>query len=212
MQIITRSQRQEELNMKILIDNGHGVETAGKQSPDGLFREYRFNREMAATVVEELRKRGYDAERIVPEEEDVSLAERCRRVNAWCSKLGAENVCLVSIHVNAAANGGWQKAQGWSAYTSKGQTQGDKLATALYAVAEKVFSGRKIRKDNTDGDPDLEEGFYILKHTNCAACLTENFFQDNKLDVSYLFSLEGRKAVIQCHVEGIINYVNSLKQ
>ena len=41
--------------MKILIDNGHGIETAGKQSPDGLFREYRFNREMAATVVEELR-------------------------------------------------------------------------------------------------------------------------------------------------------------
>ena len=198
--------------MKILIDNGHGVNTAGKRSPDGLFREYRYTREIAATIVEELQKRGYNAERIVPEEEDVSLSERCQRGNDWCAKLGTKNVCLVSIHVNAAANYGWQKAQGWSAYTSIGQTQGDKLANSLYAVAEKVFSGRKIRKDNSDGDPDLEEGFYILKHTNCAACLTENFFQDNQLDVSYLLSLEGRNAVIQCHVQGIINYVNSLKQ
>ena len=30
------------------------------------------------------------------------LAERCRRVNRVCSELGRLNVCLVSIHVNAA--------------------------------------------------------------------------------------------------------------
>ena len=28
--------------MKILIDNGHGVETPGKRSPDGRFREYAY--------------------------------------------------------------------------------------------------------------------------------------------------------------------------
>lgn len=198
--------------MKILIDNGHGTETGGKRSPDGLFREYRFTREIAATIVEELRMKGYDAERIVPEENDVSLGERCRRVNAWCDKLGSKNVCLVSVHVNAAANSGWQKAQGWSAYTSKGQTGGDKLASCLYAVAEKAFGGRKIRKDNSDGDPDLEESFYILQHTKCAACLTENFFQDNQDDVSFLFSLAGHKAVVNCHVQGIIDYVNSVNK
>lgn len=198
--------------MKILIDNGHGVDTAGKRSPDGLFREYRYTREIAAAVVEELRQRGYDAERIVPEEEDVSLAERCKRVNAWCSKLGTKNVCFVSVHVNAAANYGWQNARGWSAYTSRGQTQGDKLADCLYKAAETSFSGHKIRKDNTDGDPDIEANFYVLKNTNCAACLTENFFQDNKEDVSYLFSLEGRNAVTRCHVEGIIAYINQVNK
>ena len=26
--------------MRILIDNGHGIETPGKRSPDGSFREY----------------------------------------------------------------------------------------------------------------------------------------------------------------------------
>ncbi|MBO7118375.1 MAG: hypothetical protein J6V81_06855, partial [Bacteroidales bacterium] len=39
---------------------------------------------------------------LVPEDEDISLAERCKRVNRVCSELGRRNVCLVSIHVIAA--------------------------------------------------------------------------------------------------------------
>ena len=70
--------------MKILIDNGHGVDTAGKRSPDGVFREYKFAREVAAAVVEQLKALGYDAERIVTEEQDISLQERCKRTNAVC--------------------------------------------------------------------------------------------------------------------------------
>ena len=33
--------------MKILIDNGHGVDTPGKRSPDGKLREYAWNRLIA---------------------------------------------------------------------------------------------------------------------------------------------------------------------
>lgn len=196
--------------MKILIDNGHGEETPGKRSPDGLFREYKYTREIAACVVAELQKRGYDAEQIVPETTDISLAERCKRVNAWCSKLGSKNVCFVSIHVNAAANSGWGKARYWSAWTSPGQTKGDILADCLYEAAEKCFPGHPISKQMEDGDPDWEANFYVLKKTNCAACLTENFFQDNQKDVSYLLSLEGRNAVIRCHVDGIEQYVKKM--
>ena len=43
--------------MKILIDNGHGVDTAGKRSPDGSLREYKYAREIAEKVVSELKKR-----------------------------------------------------------------------------------------------------------------------------------------------------------
>lgn len=38
--------------MKILIDNGHGVETPGKRSPDGRFREYQDNRLLGRAIVE----------------------------------------------------------------------------------------------------------------------------------------------------------------
>lgn len=193
--------------MKILIDNGHGVDTAGKRSPDGVFREYKFAREVAAAVVEQLKALGYDAERIVTEEQDISLQERCKRTNAVCDKLGASNVLLVSVHVNASGNGQWMQAQGWSCYTSKGQTKADKLADCLYDAAKDVLVGKRLRTDYTDGDADIEAGFYILKHTKCAAVLTENLFMDNKQEVSYLMSLEGRNAIARLHVEGIINYV-----
>lgn len=195
--------------MKILIDNGHGVNTAGKRSPDGRLLEYRYVREMADKVVAGLSARGYDAERIVTEDYDVSLAERARRVNEVCGRVGADNVLLVSIHCNAAGNGQWMAARGWSAFTTKGKTKADHLADCLYAQAALKLDGQKIRKDMSDGDPDWEEGFYILRKTKCAAVLTENMFQDNKEDVAYLLSERGRSAIASLHIDGIIDYINS---
>lgn len=194
--------------MKILIDNGHGEETLGKRSPDGLFREYKYTREIAYKIVEELKERDYDAELLVPESDDISLQERTRRANEWCGKLGADKVILISVHCNAAGDSSaWMKARGWSAYTSKGKTKADELATILYEAAEANFTNQKIRKDFSDGDPDWEESFYILRKTRCPAVLTENFFQDNKEDVSYMLSLEGKAQIVKTHIDGIINYV-----
>lgn len=194
--------------MKILIDNGHGENTPGKRSPNGLFREYEYAREIADGIVNGLRSRGYDAERIVRETIDVPLSERARRVNEICARYGANNVLLVSVHCNAAGNGDWMNARGWSAYTSKGQTKGDTLASCLYSAAASTLpAGTKIRSDWSDEDPDWEENFYILSKTKCAATLTENFFMDNKEDVEFLTSEKGKKAIIDLHIEGIIKYI-----
>lgn len=89
-----------------------------------------------------------------------------------------------------------------------GQTKADKLATCLYEAAEKYLPGMKIRKDITDGDPDKESGFYILKHTKCPAVLTENLFQDNRTDVDFLLSEAGKRAIVDLHVNGIVNYLS----
>lgn len=195
--------------MKILIDNGHGENTPGKQSPDRKLREYAYTREIAERIVQELLKQGYDAERIVKENIDVPLTERAKRVNAFCGKLGASNVILVSVHCNAAGSGEWMKARGWSAYTSKGKTKSDSLADCLYESARMMFTGQRIREDRSDGDPDWEENFYILRKIKCPAVLTENFFQDNHEDVAYLLSSEGKQAIVNVHVEGIINYIKA---
>lgn len=195
--------------MKVLIDNGHGVDTAGKRSPDGSLREYKYAREIAEKVVSELKKRGFDAERIVTEENDISLSERCRRVNSICDRIGTKNVILVSIHCNAAGNGSqWMNARGWEAWTSVGQTAADKLADCLYKAAEETDF--KIRKDTTDGDPDKEGHLYILKHTKCPAVLTENLFQDNKEDVAFLLSEAGKETIVSLHVKGIIKYLKTI--
>lgn len=190
--------------MKVLIDNGHGSNTPGKRSPDSRLREYAYTREIAERLVMELRKNGIDAERIVKEEIDVPLAERCRRANEY----KASEAVLVSIHCNAAGNGSdWMSARGWEAWTSAGKTKADKLATCLYENAEHCLPGMKIRKDMTDGDQDKENGFYILKHTKCPAVLTENLFQDNKEDVEFLLSEEGKLAIVNLHVWGIMKYL-----
>lgn len=198
--------------IKILVDNGHGEKTEGKRSPDGRLLEYKYTREIAAEVVARLRKHGYDAELLVPETADISLTTRANRVNAYCDRLGAKNVCLVSIHCNAAGNGSkWMSGTGWEAWTSKGQTRGDKLADCLYDAAEEVLRpvlpGVKIRTDHTDGDRDKEDNFTILTKSKCAATLTENFFMDNKADVEWMLSPCGRDAITRLHVEGIKAYV-----
>lgn len=195
--------------MKILVEAGHGVTTPGKRSPDGVLREYKYCREIATEVVRRLSAQGYDADMIVPEDADISLGERCNRVNAWCDRLGTKNVCFVSIHLNASGNGSqWMSARGWEAWTSKGQTQGDKLADCLYDAAEKYLpKGTRIRTDMTDGDRDKESNFAVLHGTRCAACLTENLFQDNREDAAWLMSAEGRETIVTLHVEGIKEYV-----
>lgn len=202
--------------MKILIDNGHGLMTAGKRSPDGQFREAYYNREIAKRVVADLQDRSYDAELLVPEDDNISLAERVRRVNEICltyepacpAPTGNPNVILVSIHVNAAGDGTkWMNASGWSAYTCKGHTESDRLAECLYEAAIKNFPGRRIRTDFSDGDSDWEENFYLLRNTRCPAVLTENFFMDNHSDLEFLQSRAGKQAVADTHVEGIIEYL-----
>lgn len=210
--------------MVILLDNGHGSGTAGKRSPDGRLREYKYAREITAAVMEQLVKEGFDARRIVTEENDISLEERVKRVNAVCSKYGAKNVLLVSVHCDAAgADGKWHQARGWSAWTSRGQTQGDVLADCLYAAAKvhlqdymRTFPSdtkqRPIREDYSDGDADWEAGFYILRKSLCAACLTENLFQDSIKDVDYLLSKEGRESIVRLHVDGVKRYLEKIKK
>lgn len=184
--------------MKILIDNGHGLNTLGKRSPDGTLIEAAYTRKIGR-IVSYLTDRGYDAELLVPEDEDISLSERVKRVNAISSSCPAQtghlapNVILISIHINTAGNGSkWTNATGWSVYTCKGQTASDHLADCLCQAAIKNFPGRRIRTDYSDGDHDWEE----------------NFFMDG-LDFEFLQSKACKQAIVDTHIEGIIEYIES---
>ncbi len=66
-----------------------------------------------------------------------------------------------------------------------------------------------MRFDYSDGDPDQEANFAILHKTACAVCLTESGFMDCKESPEFLFSEEGKDAIVQLHVEGIEAYVQS---
>ena len=194
--------------MKILIDPGHGIDTPGKRSPDGLFREYLWNRQVADLILEGLVSAGVDASLVVTETNDVTLRNRVNRVNTICNRLGASNVLLVSIHANAAGNGSaWMNAKGWSCYTSKGKTKSDQVAECLYDAFEEEFQDRKIRKDMSDGDRDWEENFYVLQKSKCPAVLLENFFYDNREECAWMLQEETKKRIASAAVKGIIKYI-----
>lgn len=195
--------------MKILIDNGHSRMTPGKRSPDHSFFEWKFNREIAIPLVARLKELGYDAERIVTEDDhDVTLRERCNRANAWCRKLGTKNVLLVSIHANAAGNGEWKSARGFSVFVAPNASANSKrLAQSLYAEADKrgLRGNRSVPKERY-----WVKNLAMCRDTNCPAVLTENLFYDNKEDLAILKSDDGKAKIVELHVEGIINYLNSL--
>ena len=197
--------------MVLLIDNGHGIDTAGKRSPDGRFREYLFNRQVAELVVEQLTSAGLDARLVVPETNDIALSTRVRRVNKVCTEVGKDNVTLVSIHANAAGNGTrWMTAQGWSAYTSPGKTRSDIVAEVLYDAFEVAFPERRIRKDMSDGDRDWEANFTLLKNTRCAAVLLENFFYDNRDECAWLLQPGTRIRIADAICDGLVRYALGL--
>lgn len=191
--------------MIVILDNGHGKETAGKRSPvwrDGsqLF-EWEFSRDIVHRLADILDSWNLEYVRLVPEDVDISLKERCRRANVIHDRTGGK-CFLVSIHANAGGGTGWE------CYTTPGTTDADRIATALCGSFEKEFGKRfKMRFDQSDGDPDKEAQFYILRHTKCPSVLTENFFMDNETDCRLLLSDEGRQRIALAHYKAIKQFL-----
>ena len=186
----------------VMLDNGHGKETAGKRSPvwkDGaqLF-EYEFNRDIVRRIAKQLSAEGIEYRIIVPEENDISLSERARRANEIYDQANGK-AFLLSVHVNAGGGTGWE------CYTSVGLTKADELATILCEEATREFQpdGWRMRFDYSDGDPDKENQFTILVKTKAPAVLTENFFMDTEKDCRFIMSETGRERIAKMHVAAI---------
>nr|DAP77331.1 MAG TPA: Cell wall hydrolase autolysin [Caudoviricetes sp.] len=186
----------------VLLDNGHGKETAGKRSPiwsDGsqLF-EWEFNRDIVRRIAEKLQADGIPYRVLVPEENDISLTERARRANEYAKEFNGKAYVL-SIHANAGGGTGWE------VYTSPGQTPSDAIATVFFEEAGREFvpDGWRMRSDYSDGDPDKEANFAILTKTTCPAILTENFFMDTEKDCRFIMSEDGRERIANMHVAAI---------
>lgn len=210
--------------MIVILGTAHLGTTPGKCSPDKKFRECEFSREIVQKIKQELEANGVttfiDYLPLEPndqmkastykQEQSKELIWRVNYVNNLCSKYGANNCLYVSVHVNAAGMGTeWMNARGWLVYTSKGNTKSDLLADLLYKKAKELLPF--VRSDFSDGDADYESNFYVLAKTKCPAVLTENLFQDNKADVEFLTSEEGKNAIVKVHVDGILDYIKGTK-
>lgn len=191
--------------MLVLLDNGHGglingrYQTPGKRSPiwnDGsqLF-EGEFNRAIVNGIIQELTKLKIHYVNIAPEYEDIPLAQRVARANIYAS----EKCFYLSVHSNAGGG------KGSEIYSTKGYTKSDAIAIVFAENFKKVFPERNFRTDFSDGDPDKESNFYVIKNTSMPAVLTENFFMDNEEECkNLLMTALGRQRIVDYHVKSII--------
>jgi N-acetylmuramoyl-L-alanine amidase len=198
----------------ILLDNGHGENTAGKRSPklpDGkqIF-EYEFNRDIVNRVHERLQAFGVQSIILVPEKTDVSLTERYKRANKYASL----NPILISVHANAFGDGTtFNDANGWEAYTTPGLTQADYLCKFMYQAATEVFGTTfDIRDKQIYSElpslPGKEADFAILRGSTMPAVLTENLFMTNSKEAKFMMSEEGRNIITELHFRAIFYYMH----
>lgn len=189
----------------VILDNGHGVETPGKRSPDGTHREWRRCRDIAADIAARLCACGIESSLLVPEDSDVPLPVRCRRANTLAD--AHPGAVLVSIHNNAAGDGSrWLGASGWCVFVApEAGERARRLAALLHCeAAARNLLGNRARAPRGY----LEAPLAICRHTKCPAVLTENMFQDNRGDVAFLASAEGKEAIASLHVDALLKYFN----
>lgn len=198
--------------MVIEVDNGHGSNTAGKCSPDGQHREYKWTREFAERLCIALINRGHDARRLVTENWDVSIRERVRRVNDLCAKEGKNNVLLLSMHNDAMPpnDNKWHTAQGFSARVSLNASSKSKRLATL--IAQQMQAEGICVRTPQRGQWYWPQNLGICRDTNCPAVLCENLFQDNHEDVALLHKEEFLQKLTDVYVKAIEEYTKTVKK
>jgi N-acetylmuramoyl-L-alanine amidase len=201
--------------MIVIIDNGHGgldpdgkPYTPGKRSPfddHGQLIEGVSARTIARLVSKALAIMGHKVHLLVPEEEDISLKERGSRIQ----KFANTEAIFISIHHDAFTN---DKANGFSVWTTKAETNGDKLASALYEEAKAILvpEGMKIREDFGDGDSDFEAGFAVCNYaekSGTPAALIELGFMTNYDDYKFIQSSRGKQLFASVIVNAIVRII-----
>lgn len=189
--------------MKIAIDDGHGMETAGKRTPafsDGsVMRENEFNRVVVSYLHDELIRNGFSVVLTAPEDTDISLATRVQRAN------DAHADYFVSVHANAFGNG-WNDANGVESFV---HALNDAKTTSLArCVQHELVRETGLRDRGVKENPTL----YVLRKTTMPAVLCECGFMTNVIEAKLLKSDAYRKKCAVAICRGICSYTGKVYQ
>lgn len=187
------------MSIKIGLDCGHGLNTAGKQTPDGI-KEWILNdavRDKIAVILAD-----YDVELIYVDggegATDEPLAHRLK------TYIDAGVSAFVSIHHNAFT-GQWNDATGVEIYVDRNYTARDyQLAQAIYKRLPQYtgLKGRGIKEAN----------FHIINQNRIPSVLVEGGFMDGKNDYNVITSEAGQDAYARAVAEGLIEFLNLNKK
>lgn len=182
----------------VALDAGHGLKTAGKETPDGI-KEWTLNDKVRDKVVAMLKD--YNVDFIFPDNNEGNTDEKLsnRRTMYVKAKVDA----AISIHHNAYT-GEWNTATGVGIYMDKNHTAADKkLAECIYPKMVEYIGlrGRGYHKAN----------FSVINQNTVPAVLIEGGFMDGKKDYPVIISDEGQTAYAKAVAEGLIEFLDLKK-
>lgn len=180
----------------IAIDDGHGMETAGKRTPafsDGrVMKENEFNRAVADYLAKALERNGFAVLMVAPGNEDVCLNTRVLQAN------NKNAAAYISIHANAYGTT-WNEANGLETWIYE-KVMPD---SATYRFAKTIHdelireTGLKNRGMKRSAD------FCVLRSTRMHAVLVECGFMTNKNEATLLMDEGYRKKCAEAICRGV---------
>jgi N-acetylmuramoyl-L-alanine amidase len=173
--------------VKIMLDAGHGYNTPGKRSPDGM-REYEFNRAVANYAKQLLANyKNVTVYFSHSDQRDVSLKARTDKANSL-------NVDIfVSIHANAFGGGGWSNVGGIETFVYPTRPP------VAYQLAQKIQRNLVISTGLENRGVKTAD-FHVLRETKMDAVLVECGFMTNRNEIKLLRSETYRRTI----AEGIV--------
>lgn len=178
--------------MRVALDAGHGLNTAGKRTPDGM-HEWSFNSVVASYISDELK--GYENVYILRVDDitgtiDVPLSTRTIKANSWRAN------AYISIHANAFGTGDWNTASGIETFV---HTEASKESSVLAKLVQE-----ELIKSTKRSDRGIKSAnFAVLRTTNMPAILVECGFMTNKEEATLLKSDAYRKVCAAAIVKGL---------
>ena len=177
----------------IALDAGHGLKTAGKETPDKI-KEWTLNDAVCDRIATILAD--YDCSVIRTDNDEGNVDEALiTRLNTAISK-GAS--VIVSIHHNAFQSK-WGNHTGVEVYTDKKPTDSDvALANAVHTKLGK-YTGLKMRGVK-------KEAFTVINTKKITAILCEGGFMDSSIDYKVITSPAGQQAYARAVAESLIDF------
>jgi len=184
--------------ISVALDAGHYTKTAGKRSPDESYFEYEFNWDLALKIQAHLERCGikvYRTRKYADSSDD--LAARVKVANS-------NNVnFFFSIHTNAAGNGGWYSARGYSTHVYYNSNNASKAASTIMST---VFPDMKTKYGLKQRDP-VVQNLYVTRETKMPAVLVEHAFHTSEDDVALLKTQAFRRDMAELEAKGICKYL-----
>lgn len=177
--------------IKIGLDAGHSLKTAGKQTPNGI-KEWSLNDSVCDLATEKFKKYGVEVLRTDHNEGQIDepLSARVAEYKA------AGVICVISVHHNAL-KATWSSATGIEVYTDNNPTAEDtKLANLICSklAAKTGLKNRGVKK----------AAFTVINQNQITAVLVEGGFMDGTNDYKVITSAKGKQAYADAIVEAVV--------